>query len=54
MSDLNPVQWRSAACPLYGLQYIPQAFLLDPKGIVIGKYNRAEEAVADIEKFVKQ
>jgi thiol-disulfide isomerase/thioredoxin len=54
MSDLNPRQWGSAACPAYGLEYIPQAFLIDPKGNIVGKYGRAEEARADIEKFVKK
>ncbi len=51
MSDLK--QWQSAATGLYGLGYIPQCFLLDPQGNVIGKYNRAEEAKADIEKYLQ-
>jgi hypothetical protein len=54
MSDLNPRQWGSAACPAYGLQYIPQAFLIDPKGNIIGKYSRAEEAEAELKKYVNQ
>jgi thiol-disulfide isomerase/thioredoxin len=54
MSDLNPTQWQSAVCPIYGIQYIPQAFLLDPAGKVVGKYNHAEDADGDIQKFVKQ
>ncbi len=54
MSDLNPQQWRSAACPIYGLQYIPQAFLIGPDGKILGKYNRAEEAEQDIKKYVKE
>lgn len=54
MSDLNPRQWGSAVMPIYGIQYVPQAFLLDPKGMVVGKYNRAEDAKADIDKFVKE
>jgi hypothetical protein len=54
MSDLNPQQWHSAACPVYGLQYIPQAFLIGPDGKIIGKYNRAEEAEGDIKKFIKK
>lgn len=54
MSDLNPVQWQSKAVPVYGLQYIPQAFLLDPKGKVIGKYNVAEEAENDLKKYLAQ
>ncbi|MBC7552681.1 MAG: TlpA family protein disulfide reductase [Taibaiella sp.] len=51
MSDLKG--WQSAACPLYGLQYIPQAFLIDPKGNIVGKYGRAEEAENDIKKYAQ-
>jgi thiol-disulfide isomerase/thioredoxin len=51
MSDLK--QWNSAATPLYGLAYIPQCFLIGPDGKIIGKYMRAEEAKADIEKFIQ-
>ena len=54
MSDLVPQQWGSAVTGTYGIQYIPQAFLLDPNGKVVGKYMRAEEAEADIKKFVKE
>jgi thiol-disulfide isomerase/thioredoxin len=52
MSDLVPQQWGSAVTHTYGIQYIPQAFLIDPTGKVIGKYNRAEDADADIQKYV--
>ena len=51
MSDLK--FWQSAAAQLYGLQFIPQAFLLDPNGNVIGKYGRAEEAKSDIMKYAE-
>jgi len=51
MSDLK--QWQSAVTQLYGIQYIPQAFLLDPQGKIIGKYSRAEEAYADIAKYAE-
>ncbi|NDC43317.1 MAG: TlpA family protein disulfide reductase [Chitinophagia bacterium] len=51
MSDL--MQWQSAATRLYGLQYIPQAFLLDPKGKIIGKYSRAEEAEDELKKHLQ-
>ena len=54
MSDLNPQQWHSAVMPTYGIQYVPQAFLLDPNGKVIGKYNRSEEAENDLKKWVKE
>lgn len=51
MSDLK--QWQSAATQLYGLQYIPQCFLIDPSGKIIGKYSRAEEAKADLDKYLQ-
>jgi thiol-disulfide isomerase/thioredoxin len=53
MSDLVPQQWGSAACNIYGLQYIPQAFLIDPSGKIVGKYMRSEEAESDIKKYVQ-
>ena len=53
MSDLNPQQWHSAAMPLYGLSYIPQAFLIDANGKIIGMYNRSEEAYSDIMKLAE-
>jgi len=51
MSDLNPAQWHSTVVPVYGIEYIPQAFLLDPNGKVIGKYNTAEEAENDLKQL---
>jgi thiol-disulfide isomerase/thioredoxin len=51
ISDLKG--WGSEAAKLYGIQYIPQAFLVDGTGKVIGKYNSAEEAEADIIKLLK-
>jgi thiol-disulfide isomerase/thioredoxin len=51
MSDLK--QWESDAARLYGLQYIPQCFLLGPDGKIIGKYSRAEEAKQDLDKFLQ-
>lgn len=50
MSDLKG--WTSEAAGIYGVQYIPQAFLLDPNGKVIGKYMTADQAIPDIEKLV--
>jgi len=55
MSDL--IDWNTGQCVpanTYGIQYIPQAFLLDPNGKVLGKYNISEEAGSDIKKFVKE
>lgn len=50
MSDLKG--WSSDAATLYGVQFIPQAFLLDPNGKVIGMYLTADQALADIEQLV--
>ncbi len=52
MSDLG--FWQSKAAELYGVQYIPQAFLLGPDGKVIAKYNIASMAGADIEKLAQK
>jgi thiol-disulfide isomerase/thioredoxin len=51
MSDLGA--WGSQAAELYGIQYIPQAFLVGPDGKILGKYNFAEEAKADLDKMLK-
>ncbi len=40
--------WSSPVCKLYGVERIPQAFLLDPKGSIIGRYSSIEQAEADI------
>ena len=50
VSDLKG--WKSAAAETYGVQFIPQAFLLGPDGKVIGTYNTAEEAVKDLDKYI--
>ena len=54
MSDL--VDWNTGQCVpanTYGIQYIPQGFLIDPDGKIIGKYMAAEEAEKDIKPLVK-
>ena len=53
MSDLVPQQWGSAVTGSYGIQYIPQAILIDPNGKVIGKYNTGEAAAGDLSKLVE-
>ena len=53
MSDLNPQQWHSVVTQLYGIQSIPQAMLIGPDGKIIGKYQRGEEAISDLTKFVE-
>lgn len=51
MSDL--MAWQSKAAETYGIQFVPQAFLIGADGKIIGKYMSAEEAVADLNKLVK-
>ncbi len=52
MSDLGG--WNAKPAAIYGVQFVPQAFLLGPDGKVIGLYNRSEAAQADLDKFVVQ
>ena len=49
-----PGGWESKPAQTYGIQYIPQAFLLGPDGKVLGKYNLAEEAAIDIGKLASE
>lgn len=51
MSDLGA--WNSEPAQIYGVSYIPQAFLVSPEGKVVGKYNNAEEAVEELNKHIK-
>ena len=51
MSDLGG--WQSQPAAIYGIQSIPQAFLLDPSGKVVGKYNVSEEAAGDLAKYAE-
>jgi thiol-disulfide isomerase/thioredoxin len=52
MSDLQ--QWNSQPAAAYGVQFIPQAFLIDPKGKIVGVYHTAEESENDIKKLVAE
>ncbi len=49
ISDLGG--WQSQPAQIYGVQYIPQAFLVGPDGKIIAKYNFAEEAAADLKRL---
>jgi thiol-disulfide isomerase/thioredoxin len=51
MSDLGG--WQSKAAELYGVQFIPQAFLVGPDGKVLATYQMAEQAEADLQKLLK-
>ena len=50
MSDLGG--WQSKPAALYGVQFVPQCFLIDANGVIIGKYNRAEQCIQDLEKLI--
>ncbi len=50
MSDLKA--WNSEAVALYGIEFIPQAFLIGPDGKVIGKYESAEKAKTDLDQLI--
>lgn len=52
LSDLG--FWKSIAAQTYGVEYIPQAFLIGPDGKVLAKYNFAEQAEADLAKMVQE
>lgn len=52
VSDLKG--WKSDAATEYGIQFIPQAFLIGPDGKVIGAYMTADQAIPDIKKLVKE
>ncbi len=52
LSDLKA--WRSKAVNTFGVQFVPQCFLMDENGIIIGKYLFASQAKAEIEKRLKE
>jgi len=51
MSDLGG--WDTAPAKAYGVQFIPQAVLVDPNGKIIAIYNSAEQAATELDKHVK-
>ena len=50
ISDLGG--WQSKPAADYGVMFVPQCFLIDDNGVIIGKYNRAEECIGDLEKMM--
>ncbi len=52
MSDLGG--WQSKAAEIYGIQFIPQAFLISADGKILGKYMLADQADADIAKLASK
>jgi len=51
MSDLGG--WQSKASDIYGVEFVPQAFLISPDGKILAKYQMAEQAEADLQKMLK-
>lgn len=50
ISDLGG--WNSKPAEIYGVQFIPQAILVGPDGVVLAKYNFAEQAEGELQKLV--
>jgi thiol-disulfide isomerase/thioredoxin len=51
VSDLK--WWYSEAAKAYGINSIPASYLIDGKGIIVGKNLRGPALDAEIEKYVK-
>jgi peroxiredoxin len=51
VSDLK--FWKNAVAVQYGIQAIPQNFLIDPAGKIIAKNLRGEDLVAKLERIFK-
>jgi alkyl hydroperoxide reductase subunit AhpC len=51
VSDLK--YWKNDVAVLYGIQAIPQNFLIDPQGKIVGKNLRGEELVKKLEALLK-
>jgi peroxiredoxin len=51
VSDLQ--KWNNVAASAYGVQAIPQSFLLDPQGKIIAKNLRGAELVAKLNEVLK-
>ncbi|EHQ27408.1 peroxiredoxin [Mucilaginibacter gracilis] len=51
VSDLN--YWNNAAARLYGVQAIPQNFLIDPSGKIIAKNLRGDALEITLAKFIR-
>jgi len=45
--------WSNAVAQQFGIQSIPQNFLVDPNGVVIGKNLRGEALEAKLESILK-
>lgn len=50
VSDLK--KWQSEAAETYGVQFIPQTFLVGPDGSIVGKFSDMGKAIAALEQYV--
>lgn len=50
VSDL--LKWNSEAAAIYGVQFIPQSFLIGPDGKILGKFMEINQAVAELGKYI--
>ncbi|MES2478901.1 MAG: TlpA disulfide reductase family protein [Bacteroidota bacterium] len=51
MSDLQA--WQSKAAEIYGIQYVPQAFLIGPDGKILKKFQMGDDQAAELNKYLK-
>jgi len=51
MSDLG--FWNSKAAEIYGVQFVPQAFLIGADGKILAKFMMPEQAEAELQKLLK-
>jgi peroxiredoxin len=51
VSDLK--YWKNDVAVMYGIQAIPQNYLIDPKGIIVGKNLRGDELLDKLEEIFK-
>jgi peroxiredoxin len=51
VSDLK--YWKNDVAVLYGIQAIPQNFLIDPQGKIVGKNLRGEDLVKKLDTLLK-
>ena len=51
VSDLQG--WKNQAARLYGVESIPQNFLIDPKGVIVAKNLRGEELIRTLSNILK-
>lgn len=51
MSDLGG--WQSKSAQIYGVQYVPQAFLIGADGKILHKFQYGEDQAAELNKYLK-